>query len=138
MLNSKQVIVMRRDLKMSKGKIGAQAAHASEAFITGHWQRVNEDPRQPVSFIYTPPAAQLAAFDHWLDKSFKKIVLWVDSERELLDLYHKVITTTSLMVERIDDSGLTEFNNVETLTCIGIGPAWDHEFLGLTDHLKSQ
>ena len=110
-----QVIVIRKDLNMRKGKMVAQGAHASMGAVLPHltdW-RVKE----------------------WLKGAFTKICVSVDSEEELLRIYGKAKLTNQIC-EIIEDSGLTEFNGVKTLTCCAIGPATKEELQDITGHLK--
>lgn len=107
----KQVIVMRHDLKMRRGKQMAQAAHASMSFIC---RRLQE--RGSVS---------LADFSEveraWLTGAFAKVCCRVDSEEELMAIHDKAVAA-GLKVHVITDSGKTEFHGVPTRTCLAIGP----------------
>lgn len=111
----KQVIVMRADLGMRKGKMIAQGAHASMAVVVNNFEHKN--------------------VKEWLSGKFKKIVVRVDSKEELLILYNKVLDA-GLLVSIIEDSGLTEFKGVPTLTCLAIGPELPEDVDKLTGHLK--
>lgn len=132
-METKQVIVMRRDLKMRKGKIGAQAAHAAMAFLTrnAEFDKLGKD---------WPYSIQCDIQDHdeevkaWIESSFRKIVLYVDSEQELDELHQKALDN-GLVSHMVIDNGLTEFNGVHTKTCLAIGPHEDGRFIGVTDHL---
>jgi PTH2 family peptidyl-tRNA hydrolase len=113
----KQVIIFRKDLRMRTGKIAAQCAHAAMkdllSIITycGYADapyEVSPDEEQ-YQFYFGEPLC------------FKKIVLTVDSEAELLDIY-KEAQDKGLRAHLITDRGLTEFNGVPTNTCICIGP----------------
>lgn len=106
----KQVIVMRRDLKMRRGKEIAQGSHASMAFLT---RRLQE---------HITPVWTKAELD-WLEGSFAKVCVRANSEEELLDIYEKA-KEAGLEVHLITDSGRTEFHGVPTNTCLAIGP--DH------------
>ncbi|MEM6688951.1 MAG: aminoacyl-tRNA hydrolase [Planctomycetota bacterium] len=107
----KQVIVMRHDLKMRRGKQIAQGAHASMAFLSN---RLN-----------TSDSVSLADFTDaqraWLTGSFAKVCCRVDSEEELLDI-ERLAKEAGLEVHLITDSGKTEFHGVPTNTCLAIGP----------------
>lgn len=112
---TKQVIVVRKDLNMRKGKIASQAAHASMAFIT---RRL--DPN-----CCNHPNASTVRFSkieqEWLDNSYTKIVVSVDSEDELRSIYDAAVEagiTSHLVV----DSGRTEFHGQATVTCAAFGP----------------
>jgi len=111
----KQVIVIRHDLKMRLGKSVAQGCHASTKAILE-----NE----------THPNMQA-----WLADKFTKIVVRVESEQELFEIYQKA-KNAGLITSLIQDAGLTEFGGVPTYTCIAIGPALDDDLKSITGHLK--
>jgi PTH2 family peptidyl-tRNA hydrolase len=99
----KQVLVFRADLKMSKGKIAAQAGHAAVS------------------------AAQDAFVHHkkwweaWLFEGQRKIAVKVQNEKELSEL-EEAADELGLPHALIVDRGLTEIPE-GTVTCLGIGPA---------------
>lgn len=123
-MNIKQVIVMRSDLKNTKGekvrtgKLMAQAAHASMAFLTNNIARQEfdyvEDDCHGV-LIYLKDAEVV-----WLNNIYTKIVLKVNSGAELLAVYDAA-NAAGLTVHLVTDAGLTEFAN-PTTTCLAIGP----------------
>lgn len=132
-MNTKQVIVLRKDLNMRKGKMCAQASHASMSFLTkaavlgdvdGYTTFLNND-------YFAPEWDQI---EHWLKNSFRKIVCYVESETELIVL-HELAERKGLISHLITDNGATEFGGVPTKTCLAIGPHWDEKFIGITDHL---
>jgi PTH2 family peptidyl-tRNA hydrolase len=110
----KQVIVIRKDLNMRKGKMIAQGAHAS--------MKVFFDRLKPLengfSISLTPEMQQ------WIQGDFRKIVVYVNSEEELLEIYKQAFDS-NLPCALIQDNGLTEFNGVKTYTAVAIGPASD-------------
>jgi peptidyl-tRNA hydrolase, PTH2 family len=112
----KQAIVMRSDLRMGKGKLAAQAAHASLS------------------------AAEIASdtraewYDRWKAEGQKKVVLKVGSEPELTELL-KTAKRAKLPAAIIQDRGLTQLEP-GTVTCVGIGPAPDEEVDRITGKLK--
>jgi len=118
----KQVIVIRKDLKMRRGKEIAQGSHAS---ISDLVQKVKSGA--PILFD--------DAEKEWYYGSFRKICLYVNSEQELTDLYEKALAS-GLRVSKIVDRGLTEFNGVPTFTCIAIGPHYDEQIDVLTSNLS--
>lgn len=124
-MNVKQVIVMRKDLNMRKGKMVAQGAHASTAFLIS---KVKELIERPQEANFTQEEL------YWINNSFTKICVGVDSENDLLNIYN-IARESGLRVHKIVDNGATEFNNVPTFTCISIGP--DHSELidKVTGHL---
>lgn len=131
----KQVIVMRKDLNMRKGKMIAQGAHASLGVILNMMDR-----EESVRFDgYTPITRMTLNADgyirDWLIGRFAKIALSVDSEAELLEIYEKA-RSEGLPTVLITDAGFTEFKGVPTNTCIGIGP-WHRDIIDkITGHLK--
>jgi PTH2 family peptidyl-tRNA hydrolase len=135
-MQTKQVIVMRKDLNMRKGKIASQAAHASMGAILSEGM-VTYAPEglggggYPES--YEIPLDREALVD-WLRGSFTKICVYVNSEEELDAVYTKA-KRVGLIACLITDNGKTEFGGVPTKTCCAIGPAFDNEFTGITDHL---
>lgn len=112
-MSVKQVIVVRKDLNMRKGKIAAQVAHASMKFITDNYA-----PKDRIDILstYLTDAEQT-----WLSNGFAKIVVSVDSEKELGDLI-STARSAGIKVCPIIDSGKTEFHGISTLTCAAFGP----------------
>ncbi len=99
----KQSIVVRVDLKMSCGKMIAQAAHASVSSLMEAMKRHRE------------------WVDEWLNQGQKKIVLEAQSLKELGELANKS-ALLGLPHAIIADAGLTELAP-GTVTALGIGPA---------------
>lgn len=117
MREPKQIIVMRTDLNMRKGKMIAQGAHASMKVLLDYQNH------------------PWPALDYWLEHSFAKICVRVDSESELL----KVVSDAQragLHYALIQDAGRTEFHGVPTLTCAAIGPEFPEALSEVTDPLK--
>ena len=135
-MNSKQIIVIRKDLNMRVGKIAAQASHASIAFLTKSGHMILGDTNSEDSFNNGSFSSEHAhVVKHWLENSVRKIVCYVKSEVELEELYEKAIEA-GLIAHLVIDNGATEFHNVPTKTCIAIGPAWDYQLEGVTNHLQ--
>ena len=135
----KQVIVMRKDLKMRKGKMIAQGAHASLKVILDMMSTYDptKSPK-PTDENYTVKLLMVdndSPLDQWLSGSFTKICLYVNSEEELLNIYEDC-KQHKLPVALITDSGRTEFNGVPTKTCLAIGPAEDSAIDLITGDLK--
>lgn len=137
MKDTKQVIVIRKDLNMRKGKIAAQASHASMAFLTkGMRASYSDDYSTTLSVFETKhyTLEQSEEITHWLENSFRKICVYVNSEEELRELHQKA-RDKGLISHLVEDNGATEFNGVKTLTALAIGPNWDDKFIGITDQL---
>lgn len=117
----KQVIVMRKDLNMRKGKIAAQASHASlKVFFDMMVKDRNVDHHQ---YRLTLPDNDIGdAMNDWIEGLFTKICVSVNSEDELMVIY-KMACDANLPCSLIVDAGLTEFAGVPTKTCLAIGPA---------------
>jgi len=141
-VNSKQVIVIRKDLNMRKGKMVAQGCHSALSFITKRFAFRSKPIRDECEFKNPRYVAAYAVMEYehcnemmnWLDNSFRKICVSVDSEEELKAVHQKALDA-GLVSYLIEDNGATEFNGVKTLTCCAIGPHWDEKFEGITDHL---
>lgn len=124
MSEPKQVIVMRKDLNMRKGKMISQGCHASVSAVLKCMNKVNKGDD-----------SNSDALDEWMSGRFKKVCLYVESEQELLDIYNTA-KYNKLNVKLIKDAGLTEFDGVPTLTCLAIGPDYPEVIDPITGHLK--
>lgn len=123
-LEHKQVIVMRKDLNMRKGKLVAQGAHASMGAILGLCKRDGNKLVLEMDERTEP----------WLTGRFKKICVYVNSEAELTEIYQNA-KITGLVCSLIEDAGLTEFNGVKTLTAVAVGPDREDKVDAITKHL---
>lgn len=112
----KQIIVVRTDIKMSKGKIAAQAGHA--AVSAAEYARKNRPE------WWSP----------WINEGQCKIAVKVSSEQEILELEKKA-RNVNLPIALIVDRGLTELPP-ETITCLGIGPAPSNKIDVVTGNLR--
>lgn len=106
------VIVIRKDLKMRKGKIVAQANHA--------FKKVFFDRGTITRGVMHIPLE--GAMEEWINGIFTTICVSVDSETELLEIYDEA-KIEGLPCSLIQDCGLTEFNGVHTYTAVAVGPA---------------
>jgi PTH2 family peptidyl-tRNA hydrolase len=117
----KQVIVMRKDLQLSKGQMVAQGSHASIAFLTNLIKEYNGEPL-PLS----------NAEKKWVYGTFYKICVGVSDEKELLDIGKKAIDI-GLSVYYIQENDLFK---EPTYTCLAIGPDYSSKIDPVTKHLK--
>lgn len=126
--DTKMVIVMRKDLKNTKGekihtgKIIAQGAHSVLGFI---WDNVKG---KKISFEMSD-----AQYD-WYKTGQTKITLKVDSEKALMEIYQKA-KTAGVFAELITDAGRTEFGE-PTKTCVAIGPDYSEKIDKITGDLS--
>jgi PTH2 family peptidyl-tRNA hydrolase len=136
----KQVIVIRRDLKMGRGKEVSQGAHASMAALLslGRLSRCVDDDNQTLSLDFVmslPPTRDHLAVQEWLEGAFTKICLQVDTEAELLAV-HAAARAAGLPCALIQDSGKTEFHGVPTHTAVAVGPGYPDRIDPITGSLK--
>lgn len=114
----KQVIIIRRDLKMRRGKEISQGCHASlGAILRDGKLKTDKDTKI------------------WLEGRFTKICVRVESEEELLEIYNQA-RNAKLNCSLITDAGLTEFNGVPTLTAVAVGPGKPEIVDKITGHLQ--
>lgn len=134
----KQVLVIRKDLNMRKGKMVAQGAHASMAAILEDVKFKDFDygPMPGGGPIDLEMTVQITPeIRSWLSGLFTKICVSVDSEEELIAVYDKA-KAAGLPCSLIKDSGLTEFNGVPTYTAVAVGPGKPDYIDEFTGHLK--
>lgn len=109
----KQIIIVRKDLGMSTGKIVAQSCHAS----LGAYLKANEENR-----------------DEWESTGQMKIAVKVDSEKELVMLFENA-KKMKIPACLIRDAGHTQVEP-GSITALGLGPAKEQDLDKLTGHLK--
>lgn len=121
-MDTKQVIVVRKDLKCHKGKICAQVGHAAI-----RWLQIFFDQKKDFGCFSIEQG-------DWFYGIQKKVVLCCENESELFELYNKA-TYNGLETYIIEDLGLTEFGKL-TNTCLVIGPHESSKIDQITSHLK--
>ncbi len=112
----KQVIIVRADLDMGKGKMIAQGCHASL-----------------LSFIETEKIDSSIA-EEWIDTGQKKIVLKLPDEESIKKLY-EAFKFKKVPCALVNDAGLTQLPP-GTITALGIGPWRSEEINPFTSKLK--
>jgi PTH2 family peptidyl-tRNA hydrolase len=128
--DTKQVIVIRKDLKMRKGKMVSQGAHSSGKvfFDRGHIEKQEDGP----NLLVIPLTEEM---EEWVENIFTKVCVGVDSEDELMSIF-ALAWGANLPCSLIQDAGLTEFDGVPTYTAACIGPAKIVDIDKITGHLK--
>jgi PTH2 family peptidyl-tRNA hydrolase len=107
----KQVIIVRKDLQLKKGKLAAQVSHA--AILASDKSKFRNE---------------------WKKNGQKKVVLQCNNLEEMMDLYKKSIAE-KLPTALVEDAGLTHIQP-GTKTCIGIGPDKEEKIDKISAHLK--
>lgn len=130
MIDVKQVIVVRRDINMSKGKMCAQVAYASTAFLRNKHivGDVSSTNPQKYNCWFSEEKA------HWFTTDYRKVVVWVRTEQELLDLYERACEHCANAKLQYDNE-ITEFRGERTLTCLAVGPDLSPNVDIVTGHL---
>jgi PTH2 family peptidyl-tRNA hydrolase len=116
----KQVIVIRTDTEMRKGKMCGQVAHAA---VTAFWKSANHSQTENRDNAFS-----------WLNDIQTKVVCKVSSEAELESVAQKA-EEAGLVVARIRDAGHTQLDP-GTFTCVGIGPDTSERLDPITGELK--
>jgi len=109
----KQVILVREDLKLPKGKLAAQSSHAS---------------------VDATLKSDKKTIDLWKKEGGKKVVLKVKDEKELFK-YRQIAEDAGLKTALITDAGHTVVEP-GTITCLGIGPDSEEKIDNITGKLK--
>jgi PTH2 family peptidyl-tRNA hydrolase len=124
--NVKQVIVVRKDLKLRKGKLASLAAHAAMQFILDN----NESDR--------PDELQVKLSQqevHWIQGSFDKDVLGIDSHDALSDMVLKA-ELNGVNVYSIFDKSKKPDEGPQ-LVCAAFGPDEEDQLDQIIGNLKS-
>lgn len=129
----KQVIVIRKDLKMTKGKMIAQGSHASLGVILAMMGKSPKPSGDGYDMVLS--VENNSDIKEWLENIFTKVCVYVESEEELINLYNKAIDS-NIPSCLITDRGLTMFNGVPTKTALAIGPFKSEEIDKITGNLK--
>ena len=131
----RQLIIARKDLNMSPGKLAAQVAHASWAFLS---QKIRNNGKQLLlnTDYLVPITIQKQIYEDWFCDVFTKTICEAKNKNQLLkaktiaeelgmiegeDFFLiKDACNTELMPEEVDENGIGR-----TLTCIGFRPLDD-------------
>ena len=133
----RQLIIARKDLNMSAGKLAAQVSHASMAFLTAPLRDAKSDKKRIENRDYVfEIKIDAETYDDWICGIFTKTVCEARNRNQILKA--KKIAEEMGMEEGKDfflikDNCLTELEPEEmdengvgrTLTCIGFRPLPD-------------
>ncbi len=108
----KMVIVVRQDLKLPKGKMAAQVAHAA---------------------VESALKSSKSKVEKWREQGQKKVVLKVPDEKTMLSYVRKA-KAEKLVAAVITDAGRTVIAP-GTKTCVGIGPDEEEKIDKVTGNL---
>ena len=104
---------MRNDLKLPKGKLAVQSAHAS---------------------LDAAMKSDKGLLEKWRKQGGKKVVLKVADEKELFR-YMSMLENEGIKVSLIKDAGHTVVEP-GTITCLGAGPDLEDKIDKITGSLK--
>jgi len=119
-MSVKQVIIVPKDVKMSKGKMAAQVAHASVTNM--------------LKMVGGRYMAQRDLVTDWAASGMTKVVLEVPTTIDLMKVLHNA-QGKDVVTCVIRDAGNTELEP-GTTTCVGIGPASEELLDTITGELK--
>ena len=132
----KQVLIVRKDLKMRKGKAIAQGAHASLASFLNKTVNLTNSNSLDSEFInWQISINREDPLVLWLQNDFTKIVLGIDSLEALLELEEKA-KNNGIYTTKITDKGLTEFHGEPTITVLALGPDYSSKLDPITGKLE--
>lgn len=127
----KQVIVMRKDLNMRKGKMVAQGSHASMMVVLSSLQSTQLPEMERITY-HLRTQQQII---QWAREGMTKICVGVDSPMELYKVAEDA-KQAGLTVHEVVDAGHTEFKGIPTKTCLCIGPNEADAIDTITGHLN--
>ena len=108
----KQVIIVNEDLKMSKGKLASQVAHASIMSYLKGSDEINQK---------------------WLDNSYVKIIL--KANLSFIKALDNLLNIEGIPHFLMVDEGRTELEP-NTITCLGISPIQNNKIDKYINNLK--
>jgi peptidyl-tRNA hydrolase len=117
-----QILIIRKDLRISKGRIIELCSHASMIFL---------------SYLYTskPYKEKLKSLgyikevEEWLNEKIQPICFYVENEDELLDIYEQA-SFEKLIVHIVKNKNRLNF------ICLAIGPHNEKKFEKIIRKLK--
>ena len=137
-INMRQLIIARKDLNMSPGKLAAQCCHASLAFLTSQMKELNWEPysRHRDQSLEIPVKIKPEVYYNWICGIFTKTICEAKNKNQLMKAVG--LAKELGLVEGVDfflikDACLTELEPEEfdengvgrVLTCVGFRPLPD-------------
>lgn len=145
-MGMRQVVIVRKDLQMSPGKLAAQVAHASMAWLTSelrskytagnYEERLDDKNGHQTAYYRIPVNIDKDIFDGWINGSFTKTVCeaknlnGINKAKQIADemglkegsdyFIIRDNCLTELTPEEVDENGIGR-----TVTCIGFKPLAD-------------
>lgn len=137
----RQLIISRKDLQMSPGKLAAQCCHASIAFLTSEMRDIRSDAIERFEcgdkYYEIPVVIERDVYHDWICGIFTKTICEAKNKSQLLKAVKiaeelglkenedffliKDACLTELEPEEFDDNGVGR-----VLTCIGFRPLQDN------------
>lgn len=139
-MSMRQLVIVRKDLQMSPGKLAAQVAHASMAWLTSELRSryAAGDYEEHEQTYSIPVNIDKDIFDGWINGSFTKTVCeaknlnGINKAKQIANdmglkegsdyFVIKDNCLTELTPEEVDENGVGR-----TVTCIGFKPLADEE-----------
>ncbi len=122
----KQLIIARKDLNMSPGKLAAQVSHGSMAFLT---TLIRNNTSRVYHMYETNFPIDKDIYDQWINDSFTKVVLEARNKNQLLkaktiaeEMGLKEGQDFFLIRDNCGTELIPEDADGRTLTCIGFAP----------------
>ena len=129
----KQLIIVRKDLEMSHGKMAAQVAHASQQFLFKEIKRNTKYDYDVDNYETDRLYFDKDMYEQWINGDYTKVVCRAKNKSDLLKVINiaeelglkidedlfliRDLCFTELEVEDIDENGVGS-----TITCIGFKP----------------
>mgnify|MGYP001043592211 CR=1 FL=1 len=109
----KCIVLVRTDLKMTKGKIISQVSHG----IINNSFKVNKNK-----------------LINWRENGEKIVTLKINNYQNMLNIYNKAINN-NIISHIVIDQGLTQVDTNTPTVCV-LGPDKEKKFKDITSHLK--
>lgn len=135
-----QVIIVRTDLINQQGQcisVGSLIAQGAKASVKSVLSNKVIIPTYGVDDViaYQLLIPLTNILEEWINGDSTKVIMYANSEQELLDLYNEA-NKSDILCSLVTDTNSIEFGGVATYTCAAIGPDYPNEINKITSHLK--